>query len=474
MTQRPPASVRLAASLARLLPFADAASATLPLSRLLRLSCFQLSVGLASVLLTGTLNRVLIVELGLQAWVVAMMVALPLLSAPFRALIGFRSDNHKSFLGWRRSPYIWFGSLLQFGGLSFMPFALLVMTGYGQGPAIVGHIAAGLAFLLVGAGIHTTQTAGLALANDIAPAESRPRVVALLYVMLLVGMLASSLIIGQLLASFSPLRLVQVVQGAAALTLVLNVVAMWGQEVRDTTLTAHDRARPRFEESWRDFARAPGALRLLAAVGLGSAAFSMQDVLLEPYGGQILRMSVGQTTLLTAFWAFGALSGFGLAAFWLGKGVDAHRLAGAGAVVGLPAFALVILSAPLHASGLFIAGVAGIGLGSGLFAVGALTAAMDLGARSGAGLALGAWGAVQATATGSAILLGGAIRDGVSALALSGALGETLRTPVTGYAVVYLTEIALIFATLVAIGPLARHAGDPTKPKFGLAEFPTN
>ena len=42
------------------LPFADAASTELPLGRLLRLSLFQISVGLAAVLLTGTLNRVMI------------------------------------------------------------------------------------------------------------------------------------------------------------------------------------------------------------------------------------------------------------------------------------------------------------------------------------------------------------------------------------------------------------------------------
>jgi BCD family chlorophyll transporter-like MFS transporter len=93
----------------RFLPFADAASVELPLSRLLRLSLFQVSVGMALVLLNGTLNRVMIIELSVPAWLVALMVSLPLLFAPFRALIGFRSDHHRSFLGWKRVPYIWFG-----------------------------------------------------------------------------------------------------------------------------------------------------------------------------------------------------------------------------------------------------------------------------------------------------------------------------------------------------------------------------
>ncbi|NCZ80304.1 MAG: MFS transporter, partial [Burkholderiaceae bacterium] len=88
----------------KFLPFADAATPDLPLSRLLRLSLFQVSVGMALVLLIGTLNRVMIVELGVPASLVAIMVSLPLVFAPFRALIGFRSDTHRSELGWRRVP----------------------------------------------------------------------------------------------------------------------------------------------------------------------------------------------------------------------------------------------------------------------------------------------------------------------------------------------------------------------------------
>ena len=94
-----------------LLPFADVATAELPMSRLLRLSLFQVSVGMAIVLLIGTLNRVMIVELGVPVWLVASMIALPLVFAPFRALIGFKSDTHKSALGWKRVPYLWFGKI---------------------------------------------------------------------------------------------------------------------------------------------------------------------------------------------------------------------------------------------------------------------------------------------------------------------------------------------------------------------------
>ncbi|MBY0568750.1 MAG: BCD family MFS transporter [Hyphomonadaceae bacterium] len=462
--------------MAKMLPFADSATTELPLGQLLRLGLFQVSVGMAAVLLTGTLNRVMIVELGISGWVVALMVSLPLVFAPLRALIGFKSDTHRSVLGWRRGPYIWFGSMLQFGGFAIMPFALLILSGDTHGPIVVGEIAAALAFLLVGIGMHTTQTAGLALATDLAPPEARPRVVALLYVMLLAGMLFSALFFGLLLSDFSALRLIQVIQGAAVVTMVLNCVALWKQEVRNTALTAPDRDHAPFAEHWRALMAGGRTSRLLFAVGFGAAAFSMQDVLLEPYGAQVLGLSVGETTALTALWSWGALCGFALAAHRLGEGDECHRLAGYGALVGIIAFSLVIFAAPLNSTPLFCVGVAGIGFGGGLFAVGTLTAAMALTRDGQSGLALGAWGAVQATAAGIGIAVGGALRDVVGGLAESGALGAALAGPATGYGFVYHLEIGLLFAALIAIGPLARHASahpQNTTTKFGMAEFPT-
>jgi BCD family chlorophyll transporter-like MFS transporter len=459
----------------RFLPFADVATAEVPLGRLLRLSLFQVSVGMATVLLIGTLNRVMIVEMGMAAWLVATMVALPLLFAPFRALVGYRSDTHRSVLGWRRVPYIWMGSLIQFGGLAIMPFSLILLSGDTLGPAWVGQAGAALAFLMVGAGMQTAQTAGLALATDIAAPHTRPRVVALMYLMLLVGMVVSGLVFGLLLADFSQMRLIQVVQGAAMLTMVLNVVALWKQEARGGRTVTADTPRVPFGTIWRNFSRHARAVRYLWAVGLGSAAFSMQDIILEPYGGEILGMGVGATTSLTALMAAGAIAAFALAAKVLARGFDAYRLAALGSLVGIIAFSAVVFAEPLHSIPLFRVGVALIGFGGGLFSVGTLTAAMGLESGGMNGLALGAWGAVHATSTGLAIALGGVLRDVVSGLATSGALGSALTNPATGYSFVYHCEIYMLFASLIAIGPLVRTAhqsSTPSSTKFGLAEFP--
>lgn len=459
------------------LPFADAATADLPLSRLLRLSLFQVSVGMALALTIGTLNRVMIVELGVSATLVSVMLGLPLLVAPFRALIGFKSDTHRSALGWRRVPYIWFGTLIQFGGLAFMPFALLVLSGDNNAPVMVGQFAAAFAFLLIGAGVHTTQTAGLALATDLASDAARPRVVALMYAMLLVGTVLSGFMFGLLLETFTPMRLIQVVQGVAALTMGLNIIALWKQEARDPART--DRTgenRPDFRTSWRVFVSRPRAKRFLVAVGLGTVAFALQDTLLEPYGGEILGLTVAETTILTAIMAIGSLIAFAIAARALMRGHDPCRLAAYGILVGLHAFICVLMAAPIGSPALFQLGTFLIGFGMGLFSVGTLTAAMNMDEHGYTGLALGAWGAVQATGAGIAISLSGVIRDVVSSFAMQGSFGASLASPATGYGTVYYLEIILLFASLIAIGPLARYASDPRTVQaknFGLSQFPT-
>jgi len=467
----------------RLLPFSDAASSGLPLGRLLRLSLFQVSVGMATVMLLGTLNRVMIVELSVPAMVVAAMIALPVLSAPFRALLGFRSDTYRSAIGWKRIPYLWFGSLWQMGGLAIMPTAILVLGGVRTHDVpFAGEVLAALAFVMTGLGLHMTQTAGLALASDQASAASRPRVVALLYVMFLLGMAASALVLGALLRDFSEILLVQVVQGAAVVTVGLNLLALWKQErVRPMAQAEREAPRPAFRDAWADYLAGGSAGRLLAVVFLGGLAFNMQDVLLEPYGGEVLGLSVAATTVLTALWAGGALAGFGLAARWLGAGRDPFRIAARGLLVGLAAFPAVIFAAPLGSVALFYAGAALIGLGGGLFAVATLTAAMAMATagRAGSGLALGAWGAAQASAAGLAIFAGGAIRDIVNHWAATGLLGPALAGPSTGYSAVYHLEIALVFVTLAVLGRLVRTgpalpACPPTSAaRFGLAELPS-
>lgn len=457
------------------LPFADFASAEVPFARLLRLSLFQLSVGMALALLVGTLNRVMIVELSVPASGVALMVGLPLLLAPLRVLVGYRSDTHRCALGWRRSPFIWRGTLMQWGGFAIMPLALLVLAGKGraaEAPAWLGQGTAALAFLMVGVGINVVQTAGLALATDLAPAAARARVVGLMYFMLLIGMCASALLFGALLEDFSPGRLVQVIQGAAVLTLLLNAIAIWKQEprVRGTREVTDD---PGFVEAWRRFAVGTDASRRLTLVAFGTMGFCMADVLLEPYGGQVLGMAVDATTRLSSLLAAGSVAGLAFASWCLGRGGDAYRVARLGLWAGLPGLFAVCACVPAGRIELFLLGHLFIGFGVALFSHGTLTATMNRSPAAEAGLALGAWGTVQGTAAGVGIALSGVLRDIVNALAAHAPGDEAalLPGPVPGYLAVFALEMLLLAAALWIGARLLENAASAagTRPLHGPA-----
>jgi len=167
---------------------------------------------------------------------------------------------------------------------------------------------------------------------------------------------------------------------------------------------------------------------------------------------------------LTATLAAGGLGGFWIASRVLKNGFDPFRLAALGALAGIPAFMAVIASSELHTTALFAAGTFFIGFGGGLFGHGTLTATMQLAPHDQTGMALGAWGAAQASAAGMAIALGGILRDAVTAVVVRTQAGGPLQAPAAGYVFVYSLEIVLLAATLVAMAPLIRNRNTADAP----------
>jgi BCD family chlorophyll transporter-like MFS transporter len=168
------------------------------------------------------------------------------------------------------------------------------------------------------------------------------------------------------------------------------------------------------------------------------------------------------------------LLAFGLSSRLLSGGSDPIRIAGAGVLIGTLGFAAIIFAGALGSSVVFRLGTAGIGFGHGLFAVGTLTSAMLIGRDEFTGMAVGAWGAVQTTATGVALFAGGALRDLLMIWVEQGYLGGVMAGPVAAYGGVYYLEIFILFAGLAALGPLVRKPGEQIFKQSGpqLADFP--
>jgi BCD family chlorophyll transporter-like MFS transporter len=63
----------------------------------------------------------------------------------------------------------------------------------------------------------------------------------------------------------------------------LNIIAVWKQEARNPNSSAKAQSKG-FQVTWKKFTQDPKVKRFLIMLGLGTAAFSMQDIILEPYG----------------------------------------------------------------------------------------------------------------------------------------------------------------------------------------------
>ena len=194
-------------------------------------------------------------------------------------------------------------------------------------------------------------------------------------------------------------------------TIVLNSIAVCKQEPRNRARAMAPPKAVGFRESWRQLAAGKGMLRLLAVIGLGTAGFGMADVLLEPFGGQVLQMTVAQTTKLTVVLASGSLVGFALASRWLGQGGRPINVAMTSAVIGAAAIGFMIEAAVTLSNPLVVGATLAAGFGAGLFGHGTLTATMRRAPQDQIGLALGAWRAVQTRAAGISIAIGGVLRD---------------------------------------------------------------
>ncbi|HMQ32599.1 MAG TPA: BCD family MFS transporter [Chloroflexaceae bacterium] len=410
--------------------------------RVLRLGLFQFGMGVSLAPITGTLNRVLIDELRIPAVAVGFLIALHYFVSPARALIGFQSDVARAAGKWR-TPYLVLGAMLTYGGLATAPFSLILLSGDGALTFPVAMVICTLIFLAYGVGVNIVETIYLATVSDITPARERGQVLGVLWIMLVLGTIVSSIVMGQLLVRYSHFRLIQVMQGSAVIFIALAFAAMVGQERLKPNGELEDVAEPtRVRETLGQQVRllaAQGPLRnLFLVLFLATLGFATHDVLLEPYGGQVLGMTVTQTTRLTAIWGAGMLAGIALAAAALWRGRSAVLLISLGCILGAAGFLTVTIAGDGARVLVFQGGAAAIGAGRGLFIVGALALVMGLVDRNHAGLFIGLWGITQALAQGLSTIGGGLARDVVQALTGDVALG---------YTAVYAASLTLLVVT---------------------------
>lgn len=413
---------------------------------IVRLGLVQMSLGAVVVMMTSTINRVMVVELALPAMIPGLLVALHYAIQVLRPRWGYGSD-----VGGRRTPWI-------VGGM-----AALCAGGFGAalataviGPAFWAGLAlAILAFTLLGIGVGAAGTSVLALmAARVAP-ERRAAAATIVWVMMIFGLAVTATVAGRFLDPFSPARLIAVMAVVAAAAFLVAVVAVHGLEGR-AVAAPDDTPRAPFMTALREVWTEPEARRFTIFVFVSMLAYNAQELILEPFAGLVFGMTAGASTALAGVQHGGVLAGMILVS--VGASVIGGRilgsltvwtvggcLASAAALVVIAAGGLIGPSFPLRAA------VFALGVANGSFAVAAIGSMMSLAGAGSApreGTRLGLWGAAQAIAFGVGGLLG--------ALAVD-VMRRFVASPVEAYGIVFVAEAGLfVVGAWLALGIGAR------------------
>jgi BCD family chlorophyll transporter-like MFS transporter len=371
---------------------------------IVRLGLVQMALGAVVVLMTSTLNRVMVVELALPAVLPGLLVGWHYGVQLSRPVWG-----HKSDAGGNRTLWVLLGMAMLAGGAVL---AALGILGFGQSMAL-GLALSIAAYTVIGLGVGACGTSVLALLAAACAPRRRAAAATITWLMMIAGIALTAGVAGGFLDPYSPQRLLAVVAVVAAGAMVLSVLATWGLE--RGTPSAPPEARVPFRtalaEAWAD----PRARMFTVFVFLSMIAYFMQELILEPYGGLVFGMSPGETTQLSGAQHGGAFLGMlAVGVACTGLRVGALR---AWVVGGCLASALALVAiAALGQTGtpLLTPAVVLLGLGNGIFAVAAIGAMMQLAGADGGGregTRMGLWGAAQAMAGAFGAFLGAAAAD---------------------------------------------------------------
>jgi MFS transporter, BCD family, chlorophyll transporter len=398
------------------------------LPTMIRLGFFQMGLGMMSVMVFGVLNRVLIRELGVPGTIATVILALTLFVAPARIIFGQLSDT-KPLFGYYRTGYVWLGAAAM---VTNAWIAVQVMWQLGASLKAVGWALptygwAGLLaviFACYGLSVSMCSTPFSTLLVDITDEDDRSRLVAVNWSMLIGGTIVGAITIGILLKSLTINATIAQVQAQIDRLFIIIPAIVCGLTVFATVGV---------ERKYSRFARRVGKQSGEADLSLGRAlsiltasrqtqlfftflvvmtlGLFMQDPILETYGGEVFKLSVGETAALNAFWGSGTLIGLSAAGFWFIPKLGKQKTLRLGCMLVASSMVWVV-AAGFTGNPLFLKlALLIFGMCSGLVTTGAITLMLDLTIPETAGTFIGAWGLSQALAKGLATISGGVALD---------------------------------------------------------------
>ena len=410
----------------------------------LRLGVVQACLGALIVLITATINRVMVVELGLPAMVPGALVALHYgVQMWLRPRMGHFADQRGQLTRW-----IVLGMVMLACGVVAIA-ALLPML---RSAPAVGYPLMAMAFMLVGLGVSTSGTLLLTLLALRVPPARHARAAASVWLCMIAGFILCTVVASRLLTPFSFDTLVRTTAIIGAAAVALTFVALLGLDApRAESARARAAATP-FGEAVRVVWSDPVARRFSFFVALSMLAYSTQDLILEPFAGSVFGLTPAQSTAISGVHQGGSLLGMLLTALLSTRVGTLAGWARYGCAASAVALLLIAVSPMTGSVVMLQASLFGLGIANGAFAIGAIGSMMSMSAngdQSQTGMRMGVFGAAQAIAMAAGGVLGAGSSDVMRAALGSDSLG---------YGSVFAMEAAL-FVGAAILASAAGQAG---------------
>ncbi|GAB4555915.1 MAG: BCD family MFS transporter [Anaerolineae bacterium] len=436
----------------------------LTILRNIKIGTFHIGSSLADILATGVWNRIMIKELGFAATPIALLLALRYFLAPFSIWVGARSDR-TNWHGYRRLPYVWGGRLMMAlsyvllgvatlelaGGYdpSIKTFSLGLMniTVTTNGDSVLGWLGIATALIMFCVGSVLSSTTFLSLIYDTTPPKQRTRAVSVVWFFLILGFAVAGIFYSRLLPEYTR-------DGFLSLFLIapLAMMSIWVFSVIGEEKPIHRGTTTESSESlgsvWGEIKRAwqnPHTQQFFLFLTLSTIFFYMQDVILEPFAGEVFNMPLSTTNRFSGYWGSMTLLGIVVSLFaarrWK-KTVNNTSLSRWGVLTLIVTFILFVICAAFQVRGFVTVGLITMGIGLGMWTVGSLGLMMDMTRAWGAGLYLALWTVASTLARGAGVASGGILLDFGSVLSANVALA---------YAFVFGVQVVGFVASYVAL-----------------------
>lgn len=432
-----------------------------------RLGLFNMGLGLMAVLTLAVLNRVMISELDIPATLTGGILASSLFVAPARVWFGQLSD-HKPLLGRHRTNYVLLGTAV-FGLAVFLAVQVVwqlgavvrANDGWLWNTQTIGWSSLlALIMTIYGLAVSSSSTPFTALLVDITEEERRPKLISIVWSMLMVGIVIGGVSgkkifdgieVKGITAGNMPLENLQppintVFSFVPFLVIALAIIATWGVEKKYSRFTnTNDTNRD-------DSITITTAIKVLTTsrqtgifftfLSIVTIGLFMQEAVLEPYGGEVFGMSIGETTQLNAFWGMGILIGYAVTGFKIIPTLGKKLTTKIGCILVAICFGLIILSGFTQQPKILQSSMILFGAAAGMTTVGSISLMLDLTAASTAGTFIGAWGLAQAMSRGLATFVGGIILD----------IGKFIfSSSLLSYSLVFATQAVGMFLAIIIL-----------------------